>query len=107
MLGSQLWLRSRCCLLRRSACRLLCEVHEDFKLNLSLAARGYYVYDFALPLLVLHALHWSSALNLRRWMRICPRRQITVLDTHDGMVSHGCCRPAAERTSCLSRPEPC
>ena len=86
LLVSRLWLLSRRCLLRRSACRLLCEVHEDFKLNLSLAAKGYYVYDFALPLLVLHAMHWSSALNLRRWMRICPRRQITVLDTHDGMV---------------------
>lgn len=33
---------------------------------------------------MLHALHWKTAVNLRRWMRICPRRQITVLDTHDG-----------------------
>jgi len=64
---------------------ILCEVHEQYKLNLALAAKGYYVYDFALPLLVLHAIHWKTALNLRSWMEICPHRQITVLDTHDGM----------------------
>ena len=40
--------------------------------------------DFALPLLVLHAIHWKTALNMRYWMQICPHRQITVLDTHDG-----------------------
>jgi hypothetical protein len=40
--------------------------------------------DFALPLLVLHAIHWKTAINLRDWMQICPHRQITVLDTHDG-----------------------
>ena len=44
----------------------------------------YYVYDFALPLLVIHALMYKTAKNLKHWMRICPRRQITVLDTHDG-----------------------
>ena len=63
---------------------MLCEVHEDFKLNVALAKKGYYVYDFALPLLVLHAIHWKTALNMRNWMQICPHRQITVLDTHDG-----------------------
>jgi len=43
------------------------------------------VYDFALPLLVLHALYFKSGRVLRDWLRICPRRQFTVLDTHDGM----------------------
>lgn len=42
-------------------------------------------YDFALPLLVLHAFEFSTASNLKNWLSICPRRQITVLDTHDGM----------------------
>lgn len=48
----------------------------------------YYVYDFALPLLVLHALLRKTAMNLRNWMQICPQRQITVLDTHDGNATH-------------------
>ena len=42
------------------------------------------VYDFALPLLVLHAFTFKTMDNLKRWLNICPRRQITVLDTHDG-----------------------
>lgn len=66
-------------------CRLLCEVHEEYETNIKLAKQGYFVYDFALPLLLLHAFTFHSAENLANWLRICPRRQITVLDTHDGM----------------------
>lgn len=65
--------------------RLLCEVHEEYETNIKLAKQGYFVYDFALPLLLLHAFTFHSAENLANWLRICPRRQITVLDTHDGM----------------------
>ncbi|KAK9837666.1 hypothetical protein WJX74_002520 [Apatococcus lobatus] len=65
--------------------RMLCEVHESYQTNISLAERGYWVYDFALPLLILHAFTFHTAKNLRRWLSICPKRQITVLDTHDGM----------------------
>ena len=43
------------------------------------------VYDFALPLLILHAFTFKTMDNLKNWLKICPRRQITVLDTHDGM----------------------
>lgn len=64
---------------------LLCEVHEEYETNIKLAKQGYFVYDFALPLLLLHAFTFHSAENLANWLRICPRRQITVLDTHDGM----------------------
>jgi sucrose phosphorylase len=60
-------------------------VHEEYKTNLKIADKGYWVYDFALPLLVLHAFYFKTAKNLRHWLHICPRRQITVLDTHDGM----------------------
>ena len=42
------------------------------------------MYDFALPLLMLHAFTFKTMDNLRHWLNICPRRQITVLDTHDG-----------------------
>lgn len=66
-------------------CRLLCEVHEEYATNIALALHGYWVYDFALPLLILHAFTFKTMDNLRHWLQICPRRQITVLDTHDGM----------------------
>lgn len=46
---------------------------------------GYWVYDFALPLLMLHAFNFKTAESLKHWLSICPRRQITTLDTHDGM----------------------
>ncbi|CAL5229827.1 g13231 [Coccomyxa viridis] len=65
--------------------RLLCEVHEEYATNISLALQGYWVYDFALPLLILHAFTFKTMDNLKHWLNICPRRQITVLDTHDGM----------------------
>ncbi|KAK9815406.1 hypothetical protein WJX72_003171 [[Myrmecia] bisecta] len=64
---------------------LLCEVHEEYETNIKLAHAGYVVYDFALPLLILHAFTFQTARNLNNWLRLCPRRQITVLDTHDGM----------------------
>ncbi len=32
------------------------------------------VYDFALPLLVLHAFTFQTAKNLRHWLTICPRQ---------------------------------
>lgn len=65
--------------------RLLCEVHEEYSTNIALALHGYWVYDFSLPLLILHAFTFKTMDNLRHWLGICPRRQITVLDTHDGM----------------------
>ena len=36
------------------------------------------MYDFALPLLVLHAFTFKTAVNLKQWVEMCPRRQITV-----------------------------
>ncbi|GAQ84023.1 sucrose phosphorylase [Klebsormidium nitens] len=72
-------------LMEESGTRLLCEVHQDYRSNLKIAERGYWVYDFSLPLLVHHAFHFQTALNLRKWLHICPRRQVTTLDTHDGM----------------------
>jgi sucrose phosphorylase len=43
------------------------------------------VYDFALPFLLLHALYYGNAQYLKRWLSICPRKQFTTLDTHDGI----------------------
>jgi len=64
---------------------LLPEIHEHYSYQLKLAQAGYWVYDFALPLLVLHTLYHHTNKKLLHWLSICPRRQFTTLDTHDGM----------------------
>lgn len=65
--------------------RSLAEIHETYFTQLKLSERGYEVYDFALPLLVLQALYFGDAIYLKNWMKICPRNQFTTLDTHDGI----------------------
>jgi sucrose phosphorylase len=64
---------------------VLPEVHEHHAYQLKLAAHGYWTYDFALPMLMLHTLYHHTNRRLLEWLRICPRRQITTLDTHDGL----------------------
>jgi sucrose phosphorylase len=44
-----------------------------------------WVYDFALPPLILHAFAFRTAEHLRDWIRIRPTNAVTVLDTHDGI----------------------
>ncbi|MEK4063359.1 MULTISPECIES: sucrose phosphorylase [Paenibacillus] len=64
---------------------VLPEIHEHYSIQLKIAEQGYYVYDFALPMLVLHALFSGKAHRLAHWLQICPRKQFTTLDTHDGI----------------------
>jgi sucrose phosphorylase len=64
---------------------MLPEVHEHYSYHLKIAAKGYWTYDFALPMLVLHTLYHHTSERLKNWFRICPRHQLTTLDTHDGM----------------------
>ena len=64
---------------------ILPEVHEKYTYQLKMAEKGYWVYDFALPLLVLHTLYHHTNRRLVEWLKICPRKQITTLDTHDGI----------------------
>jgi sucrose phosphorylase len=64
---------------------MLPEVHEHHSYQFKLAEKGYWVYDFALPLLVLHTLYHHNSRRLAAWLKICPRKQITTLDTHDGI----------------------
>ncbi|MCH3917176.1 MAG: sucrose phosphorylase [Spirochaetia bacterium] len=61
------------------------EVHEHYSMQLKIAQKGYAVYDFALPMLLLHAIYFGQAANLYHWFSICPRNQYTTLDTHDGI----------------------
>ncbi len=65
--------------------KILPEVHEHYTYQLKLAEHGYWCYDFALPMLLLHAIHFHTHQNLKKWLAMCPRKQITTLDTHDGI----------------------
>lgn len=64
---------------------VLPEIHEHYSIQLKIAEKGYWVYDFALPMLVLHALYSGRSDRLAHWLRICPKKQFTTLDTHDGI----------------------
>lgn len=63
----------------------LVEVHSYYQRQIEIASRVDWVYDFALPPLVLHAFHFGSATALKQWIRIRPENSVTVLDTHDGI----------------------
>ena len=64
---------------------VLVEVHAHWRLTLELAEACDLTYDFALPPLVLDALHTGDAGPLHRWLEVRPHDVITVLDTHDGI----------------------
>ena len=67
--------------------KTLPEVHNNYGLQLELAKRDGvdFVYDFQLPLLVLHALFSGHHCHLVRWLQLRPDNMITTLDTHDGL----------------------
>jgi sucrose phosphorylase len=64
---------------------VLVEIHSYYRKQIEIAARVDWVYDFALPPLLLHALEFKTALRLQEWIRIRPNNALTVLDTHDGI----------------------
>ena len=64
---------------------VLVEIHAYYQRQVEIAQRVDWVYDFALPPLVLHALFFKTALPLKRWIAIRPNNALTVLDTHDGI----------------------
>jgi sucrose phosphorylase len=64
---------------------VLVEIHAYYRRQIEIAKKVDWVYDFALPPLVLHALHFRTASALRHWIGIRPNNALTVLDTHDGI----------------------
>jgi sucrose phosphorylase len=64
---------------------VLVEIHSHYLTQVDIATHVDWVYDFALPPLVLHALYANDAEPLARWLAISPRNAVTVLDTHDGI----------------------
>jgi sucrose phosphorylase len=63
----------------------LVEVHSYYRRQIEIAHRVDWVYDFALPPLVLHAFTYHTARCLKEWIAIRPANALTVLDTHDGI----------------------
>jgi sucrose phosphorylase len=64
---------------------VLVEIHSHFETQIAIAAEVDWVYDFALPPLVLHAFCHGRSEPLKRWIRARPANCFTVLDTHDGI----------------------
>ena len=64
---------------------LLPEIHEHYTMQKKIEEKDYYVYDFALPMLLINALYYGNTQYLKHWLEICPRKQFTTLDTHDGI----------------------
>jgi sucrose phosphorylase len=69
----------------RAGLEVLVEIHSYYERQIEIARHVQWVYDFALPPLVLHALFNGTASALKHWIRIRPRNCLTVLDTHDGI----------------------
>ncbi len=65
--------------------QILPEIHEHYTIPMKLAKKGFWIYDFALPVLTLHALYNHTGVYLKKWMQMCPMKQFTTLDTHDGI----------------------
>ena len=67
---------------------VLVEVHGHPDDQIAVARHVDWVYDFALPPLVLHALYTRNTAALTHWLSIRPTNAVTVLDTHDGIGVH-------------------
>ncbi len=63
----------------------LVEIHSHYRKQIEIAKHVDWVYDFALPPLVLHALEFGTAQPLKAWLAQRPSNALTVLDTHDGI----------------------
>ncbi|MFG6413654.1 sucrose phosphorylase [Roseateles sp. DC23W] len=64
---------------------VLVEIHAYYQRQIEIARQVDWVYDFALPPLVLHAFNFHTAAALKRWIAVRPSNALTVLDTHDGI----------------------
>ncbi|NRY59581.1 sucrose phosphorylase [Clostridium beijerinckii] len=64
---------------------ILPEIHEHYTIQHKISEKGFWIYDFALPVLVLNALDSGKGENLKKWLDMSPMKQFTTLDTHDGI----------------------
>jgi sucrose phosphorylase len=70
---------------RELGLEVLVEIHSYYKRQIEIAQQVDWVYDFALPPLVLHALEFGRSGPLLSWLAQRPNNAVTVLDTHDGI----------------------
>lgn len=70
---------------RAHGLEVLVEVHAYYRQQIEIARRVDWVYDFALPPLVLHAIYFRTARALADWIDVRPTNALNVLDTHDGI----------------------
>ena len=70
---------------QRLGLQVLVEIHSYFRRQIEIAQHVDWVYDFALPPLVLHTLFQGNSRRLKEWLAVRPRNCLTVLDTHDGI----------------------
>ncbi len=77
---------------------VLVEVHSYYQRQIEIARKVDWVYDFALPPLVLHALFNKTAKPLKHWIGMRPNNALTVLDTHDGIGIIDIGADASDRT---------
>jgi len=70
---------------RELGMEVLVEIHAHYSRQIEIAQQVDWVYDFALPPLVLHAFAFHTAQALKQWLNIRPVNALTVLDTHDGI----------------------
>ncbi len=70
---------------RARGIEVLVEIHSYYERQIEIARQVDWVYDFALPPLVLHALFNGTSEPLKRWIAMRPTNALTVLDTHDGI----------------------
>jgi sucrose phosphorylase len=86
---------------------VLVEIHSHYLKQIEIAREVDWVYDFALPPLVLHAFTFRTARPLKAWLGVRPGNAVTVLDTHDGIgiidigpsAGRGACRGWCRRRS--------
>jgi sucrose 6(F)-phosphate phosphorylase len=64
---------------------VLPEVHDVYATHDTLAAHGYWTYDFVLPGLLLHSFETGSVERLATHLAASPARRFTMLDCHDGI----------------------
>lgn len=65
--------------------QILPEIHEHYTIQMKIAKEGFWIYDFALPVLTLNALYTGEGRYLKKWLEMSPKKQFTTLDTHDGI----------------------
>lgn len=71
--------------LKGTDAKILPEIHEHYTMPMKVAKHGYYIYDFALPMVLLYSLYSGKSDRLASWLKKCPMKQFTTLDTHDGI----------------------